>query len=189
MAHNDEIQSTISVETIQPTERDALLPQIPDPTNSENQPNPVQRRRANIQFVALCWTLFLAGWNDGTTGPLLPRIQKVYGVDFTLVSLLFVFACIGFLIGALSNIVLDPRYGFGKVIVLGTVFQVIGYSIEATAPPFPVFILGYAINGLGMALQDAQANGFVASLRDDPETKMGILHAAYGTHLSVRCAY
>ena len=80
MAHNDEIQSTISVETIQPTERDALLPQIPDPTNSENQPNPVQRRRANIQFVALCWTLFLAGWNDGTTGPLLPRIQKVYGV-------------------------------------------------------------------------------------------------------------
>jgi len=83
MAQSAESQSTISVETVQPTEnlsRDVLVPQIPDPTNSENQPNPTQRRRANIQFVTLCWTLFLAGWNDGTTGPLLPRIQKVYEV-------------------------------------------------------------------------------------------------------------
>jgi len=38
------------------------------------------RRRANIQFAAMCFTLFLAGWNDGTTGPLLPRIQEVYHV-------------------------------------------------------------------------------------------------------------
>jgi len=39
-----------------------------------------QKNRARVQFLALCWTLFLAGWNDGTTGPLLPRIQLVYEV-------------------------------------------------------------------------------------------------------------
>jgi hypothetical protein len=38
------------------------------------------RVRANIQFISLCYSLFLAGWNDGTTGPLLPRIQEVYHV-------------------------------------------------------------------------------------------------------------
>jgi hypothetical protein len=38
------------------------------------------RRRQNIQFAALCWCLFLAGWNDGSTGPLLPRIQREYHV-------------------------------------------------------------------------------------------------------------
>lgn len=31
-----------------------------------------------IQYAALCWALFLVGWNDGTTGPLLPRIQDNY---------------------------------------------------------------------------------------------------------------
>lgn len=31
-----------------------------------------------------------------------------------------------------------------------------------------------------MDIQDAQANGFVATLKDNPEAKMGILHAAYG---------
>ena len=38
------------------------------------------RVRANIQFISLCYSLFLAGWNDGTTGPLLPRIREVYHV-------------------------------------------------------------------------------------------------------------
>ena len=37
--------------------------------------------KAHWQFVTLCWSLFLAGWNDGTTGPLLPRIQEVYHVS------------------------------------------------------------------------------------------------------------
>ena len=38
------------------------------------------RLRGYLQFLANCWTLFLAGWNDGTTGPLLPRIREVYDV-------------------------------------------------------------------------------------------------------------
>ena len=40
------------------------------------------RSLARIQFAALCYCLFLAGWNDGTTGPLLPRIQEVYHVSW-----------------------------------------------------------------------------------------------------------
>jgi hypothetical protein len=43
-------------------------------------PSKDSKRIANIQFVALCLTLFVVGWNDGTTGPLLPRIQAVYHV-------------------------------------------------------------------------------------------------------------
>lgn len=39
-----------------------------------------QKNTEKIQFAALCWCLFLAGWNDGSTGPLLPRIQDVYNV-------------------------------------------------------------------------------------------------------------
>ena len=38
------------------------------------------RTIAYVQFAALCWTLFLAGWNDGSTGPLLPRFRSVYDV-------------------------------------------------------------------------------------------------------------
>ena len=41
---------------------------------------PASRRKARIQFATVCWALFLAGWNDGSTGPLLPRMQSVYHV-------------------------------------------------------------------------------------------------------------
>ncbi|KAK7034515.1 hypothetical protein VNI00_012362 [Paramarasmius palmivorus] len=137
-----------------------------------------QKRIAWIQYATLLWTLFLAGWNDGTTGPLLPRIQSVYRVSDTIVSLIFIFACLGFLSGAFINVWLSDRLGFGKIIAFGSILQVIAYALQSPALPFPVFVMAYAINGLGLAIQDAQANGFVAALRD--ETKMGILHAVYG---------
>ncbi|ESK90172.1 hypothetical protein Moror_7761 [Moniliophthora roreri MCA 2997] len=137
-----------------------------------------QRRIAHIQYATLLWTLFLAGWNDGTTGPLLPRIQSVYRVSDTVVSLIFIFACLGFLTGAFVNVWLSDRWGFGKVIAFGSVLQVIAYTLQSPALPFPVFVMAYTINGAGLAIQDAQANGFVAALKD--ETKMGILHAVYG---------
>jgi hypothetical protein len=36
------------------------------------------RRREKIVIGAMCWALFLAGWNDGSFGPLLPRVQQNY---------------------------------------------------------------------------------------------------------------
>ncbi|KAI0631187.1 MFS general substrate transporter [Trametes polyzona] len=150
---------------------------------------PAMKQKERLQFLACCWTLFLAGWNDGTTGPLLPRIQSVYHVGFAVVSLIFVFNCVGFVTGAAANVWLTDRFGFGTVSVfalvftddtLGSLAQVAGYALEAPAPPFPVFVLGYAVNGFGLSLQDAGANGFVASLKDNAATKMGILHAIYG---------
>lgn len=140
----------------------------------------VHKHRARIQFAVMCFSLFMAGWNDGTTGPLLPRMQKVYHVGFAVVSLIFVFACLGFVTGATANVALTDRFGFGTVMVIGSVAQMIGYAIESSAPPFPAFVLGYAVNGFGMSLQDAGANGYVSCLSDNPETKMGIMHAVYG---------
>lgn len=37
-------------------------------------------REANVMYASMLYTMLLSGWNDGTTGPLLPRIQLVYHV-------------------------------------------------------------------------------------------------------------
>ncbi|KAF8587192.1 MFS general substrate transporter [Ramaria rubella] len=155
---------------------------IRSPGESGDPPVDVRkaRQRGHVQFSALCFCLFLAGYNDGSTGPLLPTIQRVYHLNFAIVSLLFVCACIGFIAGGLSNVWLTDRFGFGKTIVLGAIAQMIAYAIMAPAPPFPVLVTAYAINGVGIALQDAQANGFVASLADGSAVKMNLLHAVYG---------
>ncbi|KAI4527975.1 MFS general substrate transporter, partial [Schizophyllum commune Loenen D] len=139
-----------------------------------------QVREGYLQLFAVFWSMILLGWNDGTTGPLLPRIQTVYDVNYTIVSLLFVSACTGFVAGAIINVPLSARLGFGKV---RSALQVIAYAVDATAPPFPVLCVAYAVNGAGMSLQDAQTNGYVASLTEHQEAKMGMLHAAYGAFM------
>lgn len=47
---------------------------------------PAMRRKGWIQFATLCWSIYVAGWNDGTLGPLLPRLQEVYHVSGTYAS-------------------------------------------------------------------------------------------------------
>lgn len=36
--------------------------------------------REKLVFTTMCGALFLSGWKDSATGPLLPRIQEVYHV-------------------------------------------------------------------------------------------------------------
>ncbi|KAF8333646.1 MFS general substrate transporter [Cantharellus anzutake] len=131
-------------------------------------------------FLSMCMSLFLAGWNESVAGPLLPRMQATYHVGYTVVSLIFICNCVGFISAALVNLWLTDRFGFGKVITLGSILQLIAYSIQAPQPPFPLLVLSYFINGFGQALQDAQSNGLVAALPTNPQAKMSILHAAYG---------
>lgn len=63
---------------------------------------------------------------------------------------------------------------------LGSLFQVVAFSMQSLQPPFPFLIIAYFFNGFGAGLQNAQANGMVASLPTTPGTKMGFLHAMYG---------
>ncbi|KAM6503464.1 MFS general substrate transporter [Amanita muscaria] len=138
---------------------------------------------ARVQFLTLCWGIGLVGWNDGSTGPLLLRIQNYYHVSYIVVSLLFVFACIGFIIGALLIVPLTNRLGLGKSkndCVAGSICPIVAYSLQAATLPFPVYVMSFTLNGIGMALLDALSNGFVAALKHNANTKMGILHAAYG---------
>ncbi len=41
---------------------------------------PAMRRAAKWQMFSVCFSLFLGGWDAGTMGPLLPKIQSFYHV-------------------------------------------------------------------------------------------------------------
>ncbi|KIM30930.1 hypothetical protein M408DRAFT_21744 [Serendipita vermifera MAFF 305830] len=141
---------------------------------------PKMRRYEMVVFAAMSFALFLAGWNDGTVGPLLPRIQEVYGVGYAVVSVIFICACIGFVTGSLANVYLTDRYNLGLLMIGASACQVVAYAILAAAPPYPLFCIAFMINGFGISIQDAQANSLVASFSRSPNEKMGVLHAVYG---------
>ena len=51
--------------------------------NDVKVPTKQEARLALAQFLALCWVLFVMGWGDASTGPLLPRIQIFYDVSLS----------------------------------------------------------------------------------------------------------
>ncbi|PPQ92297.1 hypothetical protein CVT25_008894 [Psilocybe cyanescens] len=156
---------------------DHRLPPLQFPNSKLSK---LQKRNSLYQFLSLCYCIWLAGWNDGTTGPLLPRLQEHYNVGFSVVSMIFVGSCFGFICGAVLNIWLNDRLGLGKILVLGTVCQLCGYAIIIPAPPFPLLVCAYVLVGFGVSFQNAQANGFVGSLNKNMTTKLGVMHGAYG---------
>ncbi|KAJ7593905.1 major facilitator superfamily domain-containing protein [Mycena floridula] len=139
-----------------------------------------RQRKSLIQFGAICISMFLIGWSDGSSGPLLPRMQENYHVGDTVVALIFIANAVGCIVASVSNVYLTQKLGFGKVSVLGAALQTASFFIAAPAPPFPVFVLSFALGGFGLSLQDTQGNGFVAALQENAATKMGIMHAMYG---------
>lgn len=53
----------------------------PSLRNVDGCKTPAMPRKARVQFATLCWSIFVVGWNDGTLGPLLPRLQEFYHVS------------------------------------------------------------------------------------------------------------
>ena len=47
-------------------------------------PNSAMKWKARLQLCSLYFVLFLAGWDGGTAGPLIPRMQEVYNVNHSL---------------------------------------------------------------------------------------------------------
>ena len=51
-----------------------------DITSSRNKAERLARIKRQIQFLTMCLCFVQEGWNDGSTGPLLPRMQSYYRV-------------------------------------------------------------------------------------------------------------
>ncbi|PAV15087.1 MFS general substrate transporter [Pyrrhoderma noxium] len=162
-----------------PISRVTTAPLVPDAPALTDLELKKARRAEIIGFGALLWAMFMEGWNDGTNGPMLPKIESYYNLNLAVVSLIFVMNVVGFVSGALANVPLSVRVGFGKTLVIGAIIQLIAYVIQSTAPPYPLFAIAYIFSGFGMAVQNSQAMVFTVSLRNS-STKMGIIHACYG---------
>ncbi|KIJ36292.1 hypothetical protein M422DRAFT_179578 [Sphaerobolus stellatus SS14] len=149
-----------------------------DTTFEEVIPGSQTRPHVYLQLATIYYSIFVLGFQDGSLGPLIPVIQRVYHVNFAVSFQTSFTGKAGIMSGALINIQIGQRAGFGKYFSAGAILQIIGHSLLVAAPPFPVLLVGQTAIGLGSAFQNIQANSFVASF--DCATKLGFLHGIYG---------
>ncbi|KAI0763036.1 MFS general substrate transporter [Trametes elegans] len=142
---------------------------------------PAMRRRAALQLAALCISVFVTGWNDGTLGPLLPRLQEVYNVGYATVSFVFIINCTGAIFGSCIYIYTIERFRYGVAVVVASFVMMAAFAVEAASVPFPAFIAVYFFVGLSAAFLNGGSCAFLAnvSLGQAP-IKFALLHGAYG---------
>ncbi|KAI5119422.1 hypothetical protein M0805_009873 [Coniferiporia weirii] len=142
---------------------------------------PVASRRLQLLRQASCYfSLFMAGYNGGVTGTLLPSIERVYHLSYSNVSLLFVSYCIGYLVSAFGAGRLIKRWGFGTVLVGAGVTMMIGIIINCSQlVSFPLMCFAFVIVGLGYSTQFGMSNSYFCTL-SRASLRMGFLHGTYG---------
>ncbi|GFZ44913.1 hypothetical protein JCM24511_02639 [Saitozyma sp. JCM 24511] len=153
--------------------------------SSSRQPPEGKRLTMMMWRSGTLWfVLFMGGWNDGSTGPLIPRLQDHYNVDFAIISLVWIVNFAGCLASSVIVGPLTERFGFSYVCGAGLCIQACAFGILAGAPPFPVFCLGYFVSGFGNALYVSQVNSLLARL-PEPRTKLSCGHALYGAGAAI----
>ncbi|OSD04588.1 MFS general substrate transporter [Trametes coccinea BRFM310] len=125
-------------------------------------------------------TLFLAGWNGGSTGALLPYIELNYRINYARVSVLFVSTFLGYVVAAASAGTLSRRIGFGHAMLISLLIELAGNIINSSQQVnFGVMCFGFFVVGTAFATQLGLCNAYFATLKK-PLIYTGILHGIYG---------
>ncbi|KAI6084035.1 MFS general substrate transporter [Hypoxylon rubiginosum] len=136
--------------------------------------------RKNIPRVAACfWTFVVMGANDAAYGPLIPYIQAHYGLNYTVVSLIFLTPFVGYTAAAFLNNPIHLYLGQRGVAVICSGFHMLSYIIIAVHPPYPVLVIAFMLAGFGNGAADAAWNAWIGNMARANEL-LGILHGLYG---------
>ena len=119
------------------------------------------------------------GLNDSAPGVLIPYLEKAYGVDYAIVSLIFISNAVGFISAAPFTEILRSKLGRARMLAICQTLMAIAYVMMVCSPPFPVVVIGFFFSGLGMAWGLALNNVFCTSLVN-ATTYLGVFHGAYG---------
>ncbi|KAI0353089.1 MFS general substrate transporter [Trametes cingulata] len=131
-------------------------------------------------MVSAFMTLFLAGWNGGSTGALLPYIEANYKINYARVSVLFVATFLGYVVAAAGAGTLSRRVGYGHAMLISLLVELAGNIINSSQQVnFGLMCFGFFVVGMAFATQLSLCNVYFATL-NKPLMWTGILHGIYG---------
>jgi len=141
---------------------------------------PETKTLRRLRMFASFFTLFLAGWNGGATGALIPYIEKTYGITYAHVAILFVCTFFGYIVAAAGAGTLARRVGFGNALCISVIVELMGNIINSSQQQsFGLMGFGFFVVGSAFATQLGLCNAYFAVL-PKPLLWTGLLHGIYG---------
>ncbi|KAI5251098.1 MFS general substrate transporter [Aureobasidium subglaciale] len=164
-------------------------PKTPNELEISRPPSPEQATEVVPSFgfpsknrwrvLAVCVVYLANGLSDAAAGALIPFMETHYDIGYAIVSLIFITNAIGFIAAAFFTDLALEKLGRAKACMLSEALLVAGYAIIACTPPFAVVVAAFLLLGLGVALNLALNNVFLANLAN-PTVILGAAHGSYG---------
>lgn len=127
-------------------------------------------------ITACCWGLG-AGMTDGVVGSLLPFIEAYYGINYAIVSLLWLGNALGYILIGLVGHHIDVKIGKWKSLIFGAICHIAMSAILVSGTKYPVMVVAMFFGGVGCALNLGNFNTFLPSLG---AKYSGTYHGCYG---------
>jgi fucose permease len=121
----------------------------------------------------------LVGLTSGSEGVLLLAQLRDYGVDRTVIGLVFFVSSAGFFLASLNTGPLLHRFGFRTTMVAGSALFVVAGLYLATRPAFWAFLAVQLVVGYGVGLFESVLNAYLAEL-PNATVLINRLHAFFG---------
>ncbi|RAO69918.1 uncharacterized protein BHQ10_005930 [Talaromyces amestolkiae] len=135
--------------------------------------------RNKWRIASACCMFLSNGMSDSAPGALIPYMEQDFHIGYAIVSLIFVTNALGFILAAPLTHWLESRFGRSRTIMICQVPLFTGYLIMVCKAPFPAVVFSYFLIGLGVAVNLALNNVFIANLANATEL-LGINHGFYG---------
>lgn len=133
------------------------------------------------QIIVFLILFSVFGFNDQTTGSLLPTLVDYYNISPVKVSIIFIINSVAYTITSLLNETLHRFYGSRGSILIACILYVIFFSILITKPTnFNIYLVCVLPLGIAVGILDAAGNVLFGNLVVHKNEWMGILHAVYG---------
>ncbi|KAH6658350.1 major facilitator superfamily domain-containing protein [Truncatella angustata] len=130
------------------------------------------------KLVVAGFSFFCAGVNDGTLGPLIPRMLTTFQIGTGEIAIIYGTTFAGWLFAAVTNPLLTAHLTLGQLLGLGALLQLLSQCLRPWSP-FPLFCLTFFLQAVGMAYQDSHSNTFVSGLKNVPHRWLSFIHACY----------
>ncbi|KAF3905676.1 hypothetical protein ABW21_db0208904 [Orbilia brochopaga] len=92
--------------------------------------NTAMERNIRWKTAATFFSLWIAGVNDGSTGALIPYLKVRYDIGLAFVAIVYIATFLGWFTAAMVNVHLIARLGMGGVLFLGSILQLVQYSLQ-----------------------------------------------------------
>lgn len=135
--------------------------------------------RNKWRIASACCMFLSNGMSDSAPGALIPYMEQDFHIGYAIVSLIFISNAVGFILAAPLTHWLESRFGRSRTVMICQAPLFAGYLIIVCKAPFPVVVFSFFLIGLGIAVNLALNNVFIANLANATEL-LGVNHGFYG---------